>query len=223
MPFPPTFYGLDTDRELARLRLGPNAQDCFVDVVEAGHIDAGQATIYSARSDAGSRRWYRMVQVLRERLHVELAWQKMDTGGCSLSLRPDGLVAIQVAKGTYKTGLPGYGPSFANPKGVYTVRAADINQMVMCDPLTGETMATVPHQSDTPPPWVTWFLMYYVDRTKDSLEVRSELSLLERLGADGRACTWGQRNVIRSMPFTDEPAIDLLPESTGDADIRRRA
>ncbi len=223
MSWPPTFDGLDADRELARLGLGPDAQDRFTEVLRAGHVDAGQATNHSAPSDAGSRQWYRMVQVLRERLHVELAWESIEAGGCSLSRRPDGLLAIQVASGTHAVALPGPGPSFANPKGLHTARAADGNQMVMPDPGTGRTLATVPKHEDTPRPWATWFLLYYVDRSRLRREVRAELSLLSTLGAGGQTCEWDRRIVLRPLPYTDEPSIEMPPDIMGDTDIRRWA
>lgn len=223
MSWPPMFEDLDADRELARLGLGPNARHRFTEVLRAGHADAGRATKHSAPSDAGSRRWFRMVQVLRELLHVELGWKSIEAGGRSLTRRPDGLLAIQVASGTHAVGLPGPGPSFANPKGLHTSRAADGNQMVMRDPQTGKTLATVPKHEDTPRPWTTWFLLYYLDRSRRRREVRAELSLLSNLGVGGLTCEWDRRIALRPLPYTDEPAIEMPPDLMGETDIQRRA
>jgi hypothetical protein len=160
--------------------------------------------------------WDKTVRALRE-YTIPLGWEKNDSNNYATVVSPDGKIAIAVAAGDERTGVPGDPhPTTRQPKGPVTKARVHRNQL---------TFKEISHAFPAPvemPGKLTWILLVFYDDATD--EIRSELSLPASMEKNGYISQWRERiglpGTVLGMPQeTDEEseseAIDL--------DIRPRA
>lgn len=155
----------------------------------------------------GVAQWADSHRALREE-YVPEGWIPDDAGNYSVTIRPDGEVAIAIATGDDRTGIPGTPqPRTRHQRGQRTHDAVSENQLVLFGP-SGELRVA----AEEPLKRLTYYLLIHVRHD----EVRVELSLPERIDDTGRICSWSERNFIAPLAIElprlddeDDPGMDI--------------
>jgi hypothetical protein len=157
----------------------------------------------------GIAAWAHTVAALRDLL-IPAGWEKSDAGNYPLVVAQDAAFAIGVATGNEDTGNR-YAPAKTKfPKGPATIEKVEVNgQTLFGEPVLVRRIEPTPDQ-------FTWLLL--IARFADG--VRSELSLPNNIGEDGRVDGWAERIILPTVDPSDGAGLPIpLPEPGPDFDV----
>lgn len=204
----------DVNRRLAELGL---EEEPLRIAVSRGYLGWASCTENHPRIYAPLVAWAETVGAMREYL-TTLGWENSDDNNYSLSLSPDGRLAIGVATGNEETGRIAGSPSTTASKGRNTVTAILVNQGQL--KLFPEEPQADPGASEKLADRTTWMLLIRRDRE----EIRCELSLPVSIDGEMRIDTWRERIILRSIPRDPTPLSEPLPQQPDlDINVKRRA
>ena len=145
---------------------------------------------------------------LRDQL-VPQEWTLDNDMNYPLTVHPEHRMAIAVAAGDERTGLPSsIPPKTRSPKGPATERAINVNQLSF---------------ADMDPTWQrrpTWILLYNFDT--DPGHIRAELSLPDMMTEGGYVSEWQERIILvddDSSPGVTPSSVLDYPEIPGEVDV----
>jgi hypothetical protein len=191
------------EAELAELGL---RYEYFERLISEGEEARASATEDDANNAAGTLDYFARVRTLRHLLRTEEHWKRYDPKQSPLSVNPDKTMAIGVLLGDARTGLPGNPqPRSHRPAGVakefMVARNQDLEPGLF--PLPPQDDAEVEVTADEYARLTTWYLLTYryTARKQGFIEVRSELSLPSRVGAQGKIDSWDRRILLPAIRF----------------------
>ena len=195
------------------------ASDVLMNAVTAAHQASSNCTDLDPKMYRGFTFWAVTIRHLRKALLPK--WEARDDGNYSLTVSPDGLMAIAVATGNDGTGIADLVPSTQSSKGPRTEAAVAENRKQLgfqftfsdgqppkpiCDPARMGLRAT----------WI--LLIHQADTT-----VRAELSHPLSFDNNGRVSGWTERILLPTMDFAPNDAIELEErEMVIDVPVRRK-
>ncbi|MGQ4414815.1 hypothetical protein ACN6LA_005222 [Streptomyces sp. SAS_269] len=189
--------------ELAELGL---KYEYFERLISEGEEARAGATEDDANNAAGTLDYFARVRTLRYLLRTEEHWKRYDPKQSPLSVNPDKTMAIGVLLGDARTGLPGNPqPRSHRPAGVakesLVARNQDLDPGLF--PLPPQDDAEAELTDDEYARLTTWYLLTYryAARKQGFIEVRSELSLPSRVGAQGKIDSWDRRILLPAIRF----------------------
>ena len=194
-------------------------RDVLMNAVTAAYQASSNCSDLDPKMYRGLTMWAVTNRHLRMALLPE--WEARDDGNFSLTVSPDGRIAIAVATGNDGTGIADLVPLTQSSKGPRTAEAVAANReqlgfqftfpdgqtpQPLCDPANIGTRAT----------WV--LLIRQADTT-----VRAELSLPMSFDTKGRVSGWSERILLPTINFAPLDAIELDDhEIFIDVPVRRR-
>ena len=204
-----TAQPLSRSDRLAELGL---TEDQLRESIFAGELHRRRCTKNHPPSYAGIGAWAETVCRLGE-IKKEEGWSRRDPSNLSLVVSPDGAMAIAVATGDYQTGrADGPEPRTKYPKGSTVAEAVEENHVQFELFETGRKK-----KAQREPSALTWILLV----TRDSDEIRSELSLPMKIDEEGFIYAWKERILLESHALqlgqherlepTEEINIDVTP------------
>lgn len=162
-------------------------EEWIFEAVRIGLAGRMAVTAFHPPIYGGISQWAETHRGLREQ-SVPFGWEADDGGNFSTIIRADGRVAVTVATGTDKTGIPGYPePMTKYPRGPMTHAAIDRNVQ-----LTIPFFAAAADEDDEYVVPTTWYLLIHTRHD----EVRFELSCPRHVAGDGRIDSWSERIII---------------------------
>ncbi|MCX4858365.1 hypothetical protein [Streptomyces canus] len=171
-----------------------------------------------AKNAPGSQDYFTRVRELRRTLRTKLGWHPYDPMQAPLIVNEEKTVGIGVLLGDARTGLSGSPhPRSKRPAGVTKEQAVARNQDLQ---LSFEGLEFVEPDESQPDAdeyaqMVTWYLLTYRYEARKTgvVTVRSELSLPERVGPEGRVDSYQRRILLPDIQF---PGVkDYAVETTG--------
>ncbi|MEV4613488.1 hypothetical protein AB0K43_12930 [Kitasatospora sp. NPDC049258] len=203
----------DSGRLLADMGLRP---EYFDRAVRIGERSREQCTNDDAKNARGTQDYLTRVRELRFLLRTELGWKRYDPKQAPLIVNPDKTIAIGVLLGDARTGLPGNPqPRSHRPAGITkeaaVARNQSLQQLSLFTPTTGPD-DEVQLDDDEYANLATWYLLTHRFEGKKSniVEIRSELSLPDRIGPKGRIDSWRARILLPPV------RIEEIQDYTGD-------
>lgn len=191
------------EAELAELGL---KYEYFERLISEGEEARAGATEDDANNAAGTMDYFARVRTLRYLLRTEGQWKRYDPKQSPLSVNPDRTMAIGVLLGDARTGLPGNPqPRSHRPAGVakesLVARNQDLDPGLF--PLPPQDDPEAELTDDEYARLTTWYLLTYryAARKQGFIEVRSELSLPSRVGAQGKIDSWDRRIILPAIRF----------------------
>ena len=154
-------------------------------------------------------------RALREQL-LPRGWTKIDTGGYSRTVSPDGSIALVVATGDGRTGLHDpmlshLQPKTTRAKGPLTRAVVEANERQL------ELGGMVPIRALTSVAQTWIFLVHYAGGEAGAM---AELSLPSALDAEGCIAVWRKRIVVGSTDNIDpNTGMRGVPERGPDFDV----
>ncbi|MFJ6141729.1 hypothetical protein [Kitasatospora sp. NPDC092286] len=202
----------DSTRLLADMGLRP---EYFDRVVRMGERSREQCTSDDPKNARGTQDYLARVRELRFQLRTEEGWKRYDPQQAPLIVNPDKTIGIGVLLGDARTGLPGNPqPRSHRPAGV--TKAAAITRNQHLQQLSLFTPAAGPDEvhldDDEYANLATWYLLTrrIEGRKSNIVEIRSELSLPDRVGPKGRIDSWRARILLPAV------RIKKIQDYTGD-------
>ncbi|MFP8943840.1 hypothetical protein ACLIYM_20725 [Streptomyces fenghuangensis] len=190
------------EAQLAQLGL---KHQYFDRLIREGEEARSTATKDDAKNAPGTFDYFARVRTLRELLRTEQGWLLYDPKQSPLIVNPDKTVAVGVLLGDARTGLPGNPqPRSHRPAGVakeaLVARNQDLSPGLF--PLPTEPDEDLLAE-DEYARLATWYLLTYryTARKQGFVEVRSELSLPSRVGANGKIDSWDRRILLPAIRF----------------------
>jgi hypothetical protein len=185
------------------------------DAVIAGETARLSCTANMPACFPGMAAWAYTVTALRDIL-LPHRWTKSDAGNYPLVVHPNGGFAIGVATGNDDTGSRYSVPKTKFPKGPATIEKVVQNGSTLFgEPIWLRRIEPAPEQ-------FTWLLL--LGHAADGL--RSELSLPNSIGEDGRVDGWSERIILPTFNPNEGNGLPIpLPEPGPDfdVDVLRRA
>lgn len=136
----------------------------------------------------GVSQWAETHVGLREQCVPSGRWEANDRGNFATVIRGDGRIAITVATGTDRTGIPGLPePMTKYSRGPMTHAAIERNLQLTIPFFDAGTDELTEHVIPE-----TWYLLIHTRYD----EVRFELSCPRHIGVDGRIDSWSERIII---------------------------
>ncbi|QWV97758.1 hypothetical protein KP005_00220 [Geomonas nitrogeniifigens] len=162
---------------------------------------------------SGLLTWGKTVRGLRDTLTPK-GWGNSDENNLSVTIHPNGTLAIAVATGDNGTGNPRLTPETKYPKGPATAAAIEQNIVQLAQPSFSfiETPRISPPQEHSVYTW-----LFLVSRRRD--EVRSELSLPKLITDSGHVVDWEERILLPSIPLEDGAGLYFYEEDNPGDDI----
>jgi len=192
----------DHEAQLAQLGL---KYEYFERLIREGEEARSTATKDDAKNAPGTFDYFARVRTLRELLRTEQGWLLYDPKQSPLIVNPDKTVAVGVLLGDARTGLPGNPqPRSHRPAGVakeaLVARNQDLTPGLFPLPVDPDEDLLV---EDEYARLATWYLLTYryTARKQGFVEVRSELSLPSRVGANGKIDSWDRRILLPAIRF----------------------
>jgi hypothetical protein len=181
----------------------------LLEAVTAGEVARLGCTANTPYCFPGIAAWAYTVTALRDLL-VPLGWEKSDAGNYPLIVHPTRTFSIGVATGNEDTANRYITPKTKFPKGPATIERVEMNGMTLFgEPVLLKRIEPAPDHS-------TWLLL--IARNIDG--VRSELSLPNSIGEDGRVDGWNERIVLPTIDPNGGRGLSApLPEPGPDFDI----
>ncbi len=174
-------------------------EELIAGAVAVGLAGRKSATPFHPPSYPGFNQWAETHRGLRERL-VPLGWEADDSGGLSTVFNASKRIALTVATGTDRTGLPGLPePTTKYPRGPLTHAVIETNQQLVLPNFPGVVDPETPRQT-----CVTWYLLFQARHD----EVRMEVSCPRSLGDDGRVDSWSERILLPPLDATNTHGPD---------------
>ncbi|MFI9274846.1 hypothetical protein ACIGXM_29655 [Kitasatospora sp. NPDC052896] len=201
----------DSARLLADMGLRP---EYFDRAIRMGERSREQCTKDDAKNAPGTQDYLTRVRELRFTLRTELNWKRYDPKQAPLIVNPDKTIGIGVLLGDARTGLPGNPqPRSHRPAGV-TKEAAVVRNQGLQLPLFAPSVEPdeVHLDDDEYASLATWYLLTYrfEGRKSNTVEIRNELSLPDRVGPMGRIDNWRARIILPPV------RIPKIQDYTGD-------
>lgn len=136
-----------------------------------------------------------------------LGWSREEHRGFALTIHPNSLLAVNIAKGDLNTGNPKSEPTSHSEKGICTEEAVAGNQLSF-------DFADEEEDADGLACRPTWYLLIRVTEKA----VKYEFSLPVGLSDDKHISKWAERLVFTDIPLLDlsKHETDETPESTSD-------
>lgn len=188
--------------------------DLLTNPVHAAYQAWSNCSVFDPRMYAGLTFWAVAVRHLRFGL-VPLEWTTNDDGNYSLTISPDGSLAIAVATGDEFTGIADETPSTQSKKGPKTVAVvAANNRQLGLDLVFPDGME--PPLLD---PWrfgncATWLLLM----NREDKVIRRELSHPLGFADDQRVSGWKERIILPDIELDSLDDI-ALPDDDLDFDV----
>lgn len=183
------------------------------EAITAGEIARLNCTSNMPLCFPGIAAWAHTVTALRDFL-MPAGWETSDAGNYPLIVHPSQNFAIGVATGNEDTGSRFTVPKTKFPKGPATIERVEQNGLTLFgEPVLVKHVEPATDES-------TWLLL--IARFADG--VRSELSLPNNVGDDGRVDGWTERIIIPTVNPFDGAGLPIpLPEPGPefDVDVRR--
>ncbi|MFF2044047.1 hypothetical protein ACFVVX_26870 [Kitasatospora sp. NPDC058170] len=202
----------DSTRLLADMGLSP---EYFDRVVRTGERSREQCTKDDPKNARGTQDYLARVRELRFLLRTELGWKRYDPKQAPLIVNPDKTIAIGVLLGDARTGLPGNPqPRSQRPAGITkeaaVARNQNLQQLSLFTPAAGPDEVHL--DDDEYANLATWYLLTRrtEGRKSNIVEIRSELSLPDRVGPKGRIDSWRARILLPAV------RIEKIQDYTGD-------
>lgn len=189
----------------ARLaELGP-AGEVLRDSLRAGLAASALTDANHPPNYAGTVFWAETVRALRDALIPE-GWRRDNSGGFATVVRPDGLLAIAVARGNESTGEPDprISPTTQYARGPVTERAVSRNRVLPFEHLP----PGYDEEPDATP--TTWLLLHHQREAKLHCELSCPISI-----ASGFVNTWSERIILTPIGLGPEviPILEDEPVS----------
>lgn len=201
---------IDKARRLHQLGL---TEEELLIAVQQGQAASANCTENNPPLQKAIDAWGETIRALRE-VKVPQGWKRHDEAHQQpLVLNPKGSMAITVAAGDEYTGLKGRNPATKSSKGSLTESAIKSNSLKYT--LWGDI-----RKPDTRE---TWILLFH--RDKETLEIRSELSLPVKMNAERQVDEWLERIVLSVIAFSGKTtkAVDEPKTPDIDIEVKRRA
>jgi len=162
--------------------------------VEQGQAAAANCTENNPPLQRSIVAWGESIRSLRES-KIPKGWKRYDEAHQQpLVLNPKANMAITAAAGDEHTGVKDRNPATKSGKGSLTESAIKSNSLKYT--LWGDI-----RKPDTRE---TWILLFHRDR--ETLEIRSELSLPVKMNNEKQVDQWLERIILSSIPFSGTPA-----------------
>ena len=191
----------------------------LANAVTAGYQAASNCTELDPKSYRGLTMWAVTTRHLRMQLLPR--WQRQDDGNFSLTVSPDGQMAIAVATGDIATGVTDLVPTTQSSKGPCTVEAVAANNRQLGFEFTYPDGWTPP----SPSPLecgdrATWLLLIH----RGDTILRAELSHPLAFDDNTRVCGWRERILLRPIETGPLDQLELAdPVPPVEVPIHRRA
>lgn len=188
--------------------------DLLTNPVHAAYQAWSNCSVFDPRMYAGLTFWAVAIRHLRFGL-VPLEWTTNDEGNYSLTISPDGSVAIAVATGDEFTGIPDEVPSTQSKKGPKTVAAVAANNrqlgLELEFPEGMEPPLLDPRKFGD---YATWLLLMH----REENVIRRELSLPLGFADDQKVSGWKERIILPEIGLDSLDDIKV-PDDDLDFDV----
>lgn len=182
-------------------------QEALQEAIRTAISQASGCTENDVPMARGMIAWMKGVRGLRDQLGPK-GWRRDDTQNFSTVVDPTNSYAIAVAAGNPYTGRHDKTPSTQTDRGPVTRSAVEKNRQLhlsLVDPKFGPApVSTVGAE--------TWLLLYFEDSAAD--EIRIELSLPNKMTAEGFVTSWQERIII--SPLSESSQVTVQTPGDGD-------